>query len=83
MDNDFSSIFALTTTKLTKEIAFNDTFQSHIMPPKLMTMNSTVKRMINPAIKSNPVRIKDTMKMVINDPINDHIVSRQITRYCS
>lgn len=75
--------FVLTTTKLTNDIAFSEIFQSHIIPPILIRMSVTISRIIIAAIKSNPVKINDTAKMVANEMPNENVASVQIVKYCS
>lgn len=73
----------LTTTKLTKDIAFKEIFHNHIMPPMLMTINRTINEITVAAIKSNPININETAKIVVNEIVNENTVSRQIVKYCS
>lgn len=80
---NYDRILLLTTTKLTKEIAFNEIFHSHIMPNILITMSVTINRIINAAIKSHPISINETIKMAANETINENKLSFQIVKYCS
>lgn len=74
---------ALTTTKLTKDIAFNEMFHSHIMPPILMRISATINRITIAAIKSNPVNMNETAKIVAKEIPNENSVSLQMVKYCS
>lgn len=72
-----------TTTKLTREMAFNEMFQAHIMPPILTKMSNTTRRMISAATKSKPIKMNDTTKMIANEMLNENTVSFQMVKYCS
>lgn len=79
----FNSKLILTTTKFTKEIAFNEIFHSHIIPCMLTRMSIFMNRIITAAIKSNPVNMKDAVKIVANEMPKENKQSFQIDRYCS
>lgn len=64
-------------------MAFNEMFVSHIKPPILIRINSTMSNITNAAITSNPVSTYDTVNMLINEMLNDVIASVQIVKYCS
>lgn len=73
----------LTTTRLTKETAFNEMFHIHIMPPILMTIRVTMIRTVNAETISRPVTMKVTTKIANSDNPIDKEESSQIVKYCS
>ena len=72
-----------TTTKLTRETAFNSIFHQYIRPPIFTIIINTVNATIIAENNDNPVKIKVTKKMTQRDKPNENIVSVQIVRYCS
>lgn len=72
-----------TTTKLTRETAFNSICHQYIRPPILTMIMNTVNITITAENKDNPVKIRVTTKMTQRDKPNDTTVSNQIVRYCS
>lgn len=72
-----------TTTKLTRETAFNSIFHQYMRPPIFTIIIHTVNATIIAENSDNPVKIKVTKKITQRDKPNEYNVSVQIVRYCS
>lgn len=73
----------LTTTKFTSDIAFSETFHSHIKPPILTKISVTINATTIADTISKPVRINVATKMTNNDIPSENNVSFQMVKYCS
>ena len=72
-----------TTTKLTRETAFNSIFHQYMRPPIFTIIIHTVNATIIAENNDNPVKIRVTKKITQRDKPNENNVSVQIVRYCS